>query len=190
MGANRMEERLSGYVRLLLTIFEGKGVIDILGLKDVVDEVLLTLSPTERQFLTLRFGLSNGSILTSEEVATSLNTTRTRVDKHVSKALRKLRHPSRSKKLIPFIRATVSTKVEQEELVVDNSDVERFKKAALCINSISWRGQQWNAGESVDCPYSHSGKPQPLVCWEHMYVYRRWLEGQRRTFGLGGAYGP
>ncbi len=72
-------------------------------LKDQVDEVLSTLTPRERRILELRFGLEDGVSRTLEEVGGEFNVTRERIRQIEAKALRKLRHPSRSKKLIDFL---------------------------------------------------------------------------------------
>jgi RNA polymerase primary sigma factor len=72
-------------------------------LKDQVDEVLSTLTPRERRILHLRFGLEDGVSRTLEEVGKEFNVTRERIRQIEAKALRKLRHPSRSKKLRDFL---------------------------------------------------------------------------------------
>jgi len=72
-------------------------------LKDQVDEVLSTLTPRERRILQLRFGLEDGVSRTLEEVGKEFNVTRERISQIEAKALRKLRHPSRSKKLRDFL---------------------------------------------------------------------------------------
>jgi RNA polymerase primary sigma factor len=68
-------------------------------LKEQIDEVLLTLSPRERRVLQLRFGLEDGRSRTLEEVGKEFQVTRERIRQIEAKALRKLRHPSRSRKL-------------------------------------------------------------------------------------------
>ncbi|MFC1998196.1 RNA polymerase sigma factor RpoD [Chloroflexota bacterium] len=72
-------------------------------LKEQVSEVLDTLSPRERRVLQLRFGLEDGRSRTLEEVGREFNVTRERIRQIEAKALRKLRHPSRSKKLKDFL---------------------------------------------------------------------------------------
>ncbi|MGA7617651.1 MAG: RNA polymerase sigma factor RpoD [Thermoanaerobaculia bacterium] len=75
-------------------------------LKEQTNKVLRTLTPREEQVLKMRFGVGDGSEHTLEEVGRSFNVTRERIRQIESKALRKLRHPSRSKKLRPFLDAT------------------------------------------------------------------------------------
>ncbi len=71
-------------------------------LADQVNEVLGTLTPKERRVLKLRFGIGNGRDRTLEEVASEFGVTRERVRQIESKALRKLRHPSRSRRLVDY----------------------------------------------------------------------------------------
>lgn len=72
-------------------------------LKEQLAEVLKTLTPREEKVLSLRFGLEDGNPKTLEEVGKEFNVTRERIRQIEAKALRKLRHPSRSKKLRDFI---------------------------------------------------------------------------------------
>ena len=72
-------------------------------LKDEISDVLLTLSEREEQVLRLRFGLDDGSCKTLEEVGQMFGVTRERIRQIEAKALRKLRHPSRSRKLKDFL---------------------------------------------------------------------------------------
>ncbi|MFC2058831.1 RNA polymerase sigma factor RpoD [Chloroflexota bacterium] len=72
-------------------------------LKDQVDEVLKTLTPRERRVLQLRFGLEDGRSRTLEEVGREFGVTRERIRQIEAKALRKLRHPTRSKKLKDYL---------------------------------------------------------------------------------------
>ena len=72
-------------------------------LKDQVDDVLYTLSDREARVLQLRFGLEDGRSRTLEEVGRDFGVTRERIRQIEAKALRKLRHPSRSKKLRDFL---------------------------------------------------------------------------------------
>ena len=72
-------------------------------LKDEIAEVLLTLTEREEQVLKLRFGLIDGTCRTLEEVGTIFGVTRERIRQIEAKALRKLRHPSRSKKLKDYL---------------------------------------------------------------------------------------
>ena len=72
-------------------------------LKEQVDDVLYTLSDREARVLQLRFGLEDGRSRTLEEVGRDFGVTRERIRQIEAKALRKLRHPSRSKKLRDFL---------------------------------------------------------------------------------------
>lgn len=72
-------------------------------LREQLEEVLSTLTPREEQVLRMRFGLTDGKPHTLEEVGKEFDVTRERIRQIESKALRKLRHPSRSKKLRDFL---------------------------------------------------------------------------------------
>ena len=72
-------------------------------LKEQLEDVLGTLTPREKNVLRLRFGLEDGRARTLEEVGSSFNVTRERIRQIEAKALRKLRHPARSKKLKDFL---------------------------------------------------------------------------------------
>ncbi len=72
-------------------------------LKEQLEEVMSTLTPREAKVLKLRFGLEDGKSRTLEEVGKEFNVTRERIRQIEAKALRKLRHPSRSKKLKDYM---------------------------------------------------------------------------------------
>ena len=72
-------------------------------LKEQLEEVLDTLTPREEKVLRLRFGLDDGRARTLEEVGQNFGVTRERIRQIEAKALRKLRHPSRSRKLKDFL---------------------------------------------------------------------------------------
>lgn len=72
-------------------------------LKEEIRDVLCTLTPREGKVLQLRFGLSDGRARTLEEVGKEFNVTRERIRQIEAKALRKLRHPSRSRKLRDYL---------------------------------------------------------------------------------------
>ncbi|HYR46785.1 MAG TPA: RNA polymerase sigma factor RpoD [Thermoanaerobaculia bacterium] len=88
---------------------EDRGVLSpiesvlVSNLQDQTRRVLKSLTPREEQVLKMRFGVGEGSEHTLEEVGRSFNVTRERIRQIESKALRKLRHPSRAKKLKPFL---------------------------------------------------------------------------------------
>jgi len=72
-------------------------------LKEQLEDVLDTLTEREEKVLRLRFGLDDGRSRTLEEVGKEFNVTRERIRQIEAKALRKLRHPSRSKKLKDYL---------------------------------------------------------------------------------------
>ena len=72
-------------------------------LREKIEELLDVLTPREKNVLRLRFGLEDGRARTLEEVGKSFNVTRERIRQIEAKALRKLRHPARSKKLKDFL---------------------------------------------------------------------------------------
>jgi len=72
-------------------------------LKEQIDEVLSTLTPREKRVLQLRFGLEDGRTRTLEEVGLEFSVTRERIRQIEAKALRKMRHPSRSRKLRGYL---------------------------------------------------------------------------------------
>jgi RNA polymerase primary sigma factor len=82
-------------------------------LKEQVREVLKTLTPREEKVLKMRFGIDVSSEHTLEEVGKDFGVTRERVRQIEVKALRKLRHPSRSKKLVAFFEKEINFKPEE-----------------------------------------------------------------------------
>ena len=72
-------------------------------MREQLQEVLHTLTPREEKVIRLRFGLEDGQAHTLEEVGKEFNVTRERIRQIEAKALRKLRHPSRSKKVKDFL---------------------------------------------------------------------------------------
>jgi RNA polymerase primary sigma factor len=72
-------------------------------LKEQLEEVMGTLTPREAKVLKLRFGLEDGKARTLEEVGREFQVTRERIRQIEAKALRKLRHPSRSKRLKDYM---------------------------------------------------------------------------------------
>ena len=79
-----------------------EAVINV-NLKDQTAQVLRTLTPREEKVIKMSFGLEDGSEHTLEEVGQSFAVTRERIRQIEAKALRKLRHPSRSRKLKAFM---------------------------------------------------------------------------------------
>jgi RNA polymerase primary sigma factor len=72
-------------------------------LKEHLDDVLNTLSPREKRVLQLRFGLEDGKQRTLEEVGKEFGVTRERIRQIEAKAVRKLKHPTRAKKLRDYL---------------------------------------------------------------------------------------
>ena len=72
-------------------------------LKEQLNEVLSTLTPREADVLRMRYGLNNEPPKTLEDVGKAFNVTRERIRQIEAKALRKLRHPSRSKKVRDYL---------------------------------------------------------------------------------------
>jgi RNA polymerase primary sigma factor len=72
-------------------------------LKEQISEVLLTLTPREQKVLQLRFGLEDGRSRTLEEVALEFSVTRERIRQIEAKAIRKIRHTNRSRKLRDYL---------------------------------------------------------------------------------------
>ena len=88
--------------RTARVVSPAEAVINV-NLKDQTAQVLRTLTPREEKVIKMRFGLEDGSEHTLEEVGQSFAVTRERIRQIEAKALRKLRHPSRSRKLRAFM---------------------------------------------------------------------------------------
>ena len=96
------DSHLGDFIEDLSAISPDDAVIN-LNLKDQTSGVLKTLTPREEKVIKMRFGLEDGSERTLEEVGQSFAVTRERIRQIEAKALRKLRHPSRSRKLRAFL---------------------------------------------------------------------------------------
>jgi RNA polymerase primary sigma factor len=92
-------------------------------LKEKIREVLKTLTPREEKVLKMRFGIDVASEHTLEEVGKDFSVTRERIRQIEVKALKKLKHPSRSKKLVTFFEREI-TNLEDVEDVDDSTDDE------------------------------------------------------------------
>lgn len=92
-------------------------------LKEKIREVLKTLTPREEKVLKMRFGIDVASEHTLEEVGKDFSVTRERIRQIEVKALKKLKHPSRSKKLVTFFEREI-TNLEDVEDIDDSSDDE------------------------------------------------------------------
>ena len=100
------DSHLGDFIEDRGVISPAEAVINI-NLKEQTEAVLKTLTPREEKVVKMRFGLDDGSEHTLEEVGQSFAVTRERIRQIEAKALRKLRHPSRSRKLKAFLDATV-----------------------------------------------------------------------------------
>ena len=99
------DSHLGDFIEDQTAVSPSEAVIS-LDLKQQTTGVLKTLTPREEKVIKMRFGLENGSERTLEEVGQSFAVTRERIRQIEAKALRKLRHPSRSRKLRAFLEAT------------------------------------------------------------------------------------
>ncbi|HUZ47656.1 MAG TPA: RNA polymerase sigma factor RpoD [Terriglobia bacterium] len=100
------DSHLGDFIEDRGVISPAEAVINI-NLKEQTESVLKTLTPREEKVIKMRFGLDDGSEHTLEEVGQSFAVTRERIRQIEAKALRKLRHPSRSRKLRAFLDAAV-----------------------------------------------------------------------------------
>jgi RNA polymerase primary sigma factor len=98
------DSHLGDFIEDRAVVSPAEAVINI-NLRELTEKVLKTLTPREEKVLKMRFGVGNGSEHTLEEVGQSFAVTRERIRQIESKALRKLRHPSRSKKLRAFLES-------------------------------------------------------------------------------------
>jgi RNA polymerase primary sigma factor len=96
------DSHLGDFIPDTNVISPSDAVINI-NLKEQTDNVLKTLTPREERVIKMRFGVGEGSEHTLEEVGQSFAVTRERIRQIEAKALRKLRHPSRSRRLKPFL---------------------------------------------------------------------------------------
>jgi RNA polymerase primary sigma factor len=96
------DSHLGDFIEDRAVVSPAEAVINV-NLKDQTSQVLRTLTPREERVIKMRFGLEDGSEHTLEEVGQSFAVTRERIRQIEAKALRKLRHPSRSRKLRAFM---------------------------------------------------------------------------------------
>ncbi|MGH9476046.1 MAG: RNA polymerase sigma factor RpoD [Terriglobales bacterium] len=100
------DSHLGDFIEDRGVISPSDAVINV-NLKEQTSQVLKTLTPREEKVIKMRFGLDDGSEHTLEEVGQSFAVTRERIRQIEAKALRKLRHPSRSRKLRAFVESLV-----------------------------------------------------------------------------------
>ena len=96
------DSHLSDLIEDRAVVSPAEAVINV-NLKDQTSQVLRTLTPREEKVIKMRFGLEDGSEHTLEEVGQNFAVTRERIRQIEAKALRKLKHPSRSRKLRSFL---------------------------------------------------------------------------------------
>ena len=96
------DSHLGDFIEDRQAVSPSDAVISV-NLKEYTSQVLRTLTPREERVVKMRFGLEDGSEHTLEEVGQSFQVTRERIRQIEAKALRKLRHPSRSRKLRAFV---------------------------------------------------------------------------------------
>jgi RNA polymerase primary sigma factor len=96
------DSHLGDFIEDRMAVSPADAVIAV-NLKEYTSQVLRTLTPREERVIKMRFGLEDGSEHTLEEVGQSFQVTRERIRQIEAKALRKLRHPSRSRKLKAFV---------------------------------------------------------------------------------------
>ena len=99
------DSHLGDFIEDRAVVSPAEAVINV-NLKDQTSHVLRTLTPREEKVIKMRFGLDDGSEHTLEEVGQSFAVTRERIRQIEAKALRKLRHPSRSRKLRAFLEGS------------------------------------------------------------------------------------
>jgi RNA polymerase primary sigma factor len=100
------DSHLGDFIEDRQAVSPSDAVISV-NLKEYTSQVLRTLTPREERVIKMRFGLEDGSEHTLEEVGQSFQVTRERIRQIEAKALRKLRHPSRSRKLKAFIDGVI-----------------------------------------------------------------------------------
>ena len=101
------DSHLGDFIEDRMAVSPSDAVISV-NLKEYTSQVLRTLTPREERVIKMRFGLEDGSEHTLEEVGQSFQVTRERIRQIEAKALRKLRHPSRSRKLRAFLEGTAN----------------------------------------------------------------------------------
>ena len=127
-------------------------------LKEQLVEVLGTLTEREQKVLRLRFGLDDGRARTLEEVGKEFNVTRERIRQIEAKALRKLRHPSRSRKLKDFLDEGRSHAVVQEDAEAGLAG-DRGEPAGRCGNRPRLYPHRTGAGGEDPLGHCHGCEP-------------------------------
>ena len=110
-------------------------------MREQLQEVLHTLTPREEKVIRLRFGLEDGQAHTLEEVGKEFNVTRERIRQIEAKALRKIRHPGRSKKLRDYYTnniAALSTNRRQGRFWEALCSTKDYPSPRSCMSRARW----------------------------------------------------
>ena len=111
---------------------------ELSAMRAVVDEMLESLTPRERRIIKLRFGIGMRTDYTLEEVGQMEDVTRDRIRQIEAKALRKLRHPERSKKLRTFLPPPIDID-KKIEPIFKSIEINELELMGLKINAITNR---------------------------------------------------
>jgi hypothetical protein len=114
------DSHLGDFIEDRQVVSPAEAVIN-LNLKEQTESVLKTLTPREEKVIKMRFGVGDGSEHTLEEVGQSFAVTRERIRQIEAKALRKLRHPSRSRKLRAFLEGIGMSGRSSANVVISTS---------------------------------------------------------------------
>jgi len=112
---------------------EVQDILDRLASRIAVKQTLATLPERERAVLEKRFGLDDGRIETLQEIATQFSVTRERIRQIEAKALRKLRHRSRSRKLKPYLKEKYVGELTPHDKLIRKILAERGNSASRGI---------------------------------------------------------
>ncbi len=124
------DSHLGDFIEDRQAVSPSEAVIGV-NLKEYTSQVLRTLTPREERVIKMRFGLEDGSEHTLEEVGQSFQVTRERIRQIEAKALRKLRHPSRSRKLKAFVEGVKEMWVPDRIWEIEGRSHEKLRP--FCI---------------------------------------------------------
>ena len=106
MAKHREDSHLGDFIEDKNAVSPVEAMIDV-NLREQTEALLKTLTPREERVIKMRFGIGEGNEHTLEEVGQNFAVTRERIRQIEAKALRKLRHPSRSRKLKAFLEGSI-----------------------------------------------------------------------------------
>jgi DNA-binding CsgD family transcriptional regulator/RNase P subunit RPR2 len=120
-------------------------------IEDVIKKILLTLTPRQQEVIKLRFGLFNNSTMTLKDVGIKLGISRSRVSQIELKALRRLRHPARTRLLKPYFPTSLDKRLElaRGELFKNLSNLYPFK-IALTVTTMIHNNELHEALKSTE----------------------------------------